>query len=256
MPVYYPRTIANPDDTRVPAPADARKDSVLVFTPPTWPTVGGLASLDALTAVQIGMWQILASLRPVSLDTEEYLRSGRVEAREMAVSRVMLDWPDMSEDQVPIPSFTIAQAAPATYDAEDLVSYLDDTEDAAAYTSRGYVLRKLAHMQASLRVICRLGTKDDRAGVRRALEEALLAEPLSERRGRRVQITPYYDRVARYMLTSIAYPDDADEARSNHWDLEAIIAADIPVVSATSLPAEYRGPLPALEVGEDVTPDP
>lgn len=203
--------------------------------------------VDSFLAAQLGLWQIISAMRPYSFDLTEWLASGSIQSRQMQIHRVFFDWPRAEEDGVPIPSVTIAQDGEGMYDHKGLTNTLD--EETADKYGEGTVLKNVGLLNAPIQLVFMLATKDDRSGVRRAVEDAFLDEPSDERQGRRIVVAPYYDQVVRYSLVGQSYPDDDESAQANQWLLVSRLVAEVPVVKLVRSPSRVPPPSPALSVG-------
>ncbi len=93
-----------------------------------------------------------------------------------------------------------------------------------------------------------LNNKDDRAGVRKGLIDAFMAEPDDERFGRRVLIPEYFSREARFSLVGISYDDTPDDAKMKHFPLSARFQADIEMVKLVRAPVTLLEPRVRVEV--------
>jgi len=231
----------NADGTTV--PWDGEHDGVRQIIPPGQNE--GLSPrlfVDDLTALQVGMADILTSLTFTTIDRKALLEDRRVEANEMRVERVFLDWPDTEDDQVPVPSATVM--AP---DAQDIelagpLSGRQLLEDTVGVYGEGTVLRHLGEVSTTIQVVFWVAHKDERAAVRREMINAFIAEPDDERGGRRVTVPEYFDRVARFSLRDVAYQDNPTDARQKIWPLVARFDADIQLVKLVQAPATLLVP--------------
>lgn len=230
--VLYTR---NPDgETTKPA---TTREGARVFEPAHWPAADECRPVDALLALQLGIWPILTTMKPWSFDILEFLKSGRIESRKIEL-KVSFDWARPTQAlEGGMVTIGVRAAGAVEYGWQNLENIV--LEDTHGTFGEGTVLVKVAHARTSLVLEAWLATKDDRAGVRRALEDALLGEPDDARGGRRVCVDAYYRRVGRYTLLSIDSPDDEDSAQANHWVLRALVDSDIDVVRLVRAPAEY-----------------
>ena len=122
-------------------------------------------------------------------------------------------------------------------------------EDSLDVYGEGTVLKLSSFLRVQVQLLVMTATKDDRAGVRRAFEDAFLIEPDDDRPGRRVIVPAYYGQTARYQLLGQTYQDDPETAQANQWILTAQLTAEISVVSLVPAPAGMRPNLGAVVTG-------
>jgi len=228
-----------PDDTEQYVPEETAVRASRDFDVPHFPSQLAERAIDAFLAMQLGLWQILAALPLYSIKAKKLLE-GKHEFREFRFERVFLDWAEMKDDRVPNNSVTILQAGATTYSYPGRETTL--IEDSIDLYCPGTVLKKSHSAEVDLQIIVWLNNKDDRGGVRRAVEDAF-DEPLDERAGRRVLVPEYWGQTARYTLQEIDYPDDSDSATDNTWPLVAKFRADIDVVKLVKRPTTIKGVL-------------
>lgn len=238
QPGVYPASVQNPDGTF--KPSDGVHEGQRDLAPPQTPIVTG-EYLDDFTALQIGMWQILDSLTFTSVDRLALITEGKVEKNEVVLTRIFLDWPDSEDDIIPVPSVTIMAPEEVELQLAGPLSGQQIIEDTQDKYRPGTVCKKLYELNARLEVVGWFAHKDERAAFRRALVEAF-HEPRDERSGRRVTVSRYFDRVARFDLMGITYDDSPDFARSKQWPITARFVADIEAVSLVEVPVDIRPP--------------
>ena len=200
------------------------------------------AFLDDYTALQIGMFYILSALTFTTVDRRRLIEDGVVETNQLEFQRILLDWPEVEGDRVPVPSATIYAPGEASLDLSGPLSGQQLLEETLDQFAPGTVLRKLGETTAELEVLLLLAHKDERSAVRRGLIDAFMSEPDGEQSGRRVTVAPYYGRVARYDLVGISYPDTPDQARQGQWPLSARFTADVEIVKLVAAPSTIRPP--------------
>lgn len=223
--------------------------------PAAFPTLQLFRSIDAGAAIQLGCFEVLAALQFFTVDLEALVAGQPVleghDARQMKFERLILDWANPDEPIDPMPTCTIQITGPRVYDAANLtIAYIEGTEGICGANT---VLRKVSHLTCTLQLISWFANKDDRAGCAKVLEDNLLGAVEDERSGRHVAVKVYFDRVARFILSSIEYPDIADQAHANTWELQAKLAADIDVVQLVKLPADHL-PRTTVEASPSIDP--
>lgn len=240
------RIVDSPDSTSRPL-STADRDGHVLFSPAHWPVANsGRGQIGSLVALQLGMWQLIAALRPRTLDLVEYLRSGKLEDREMQFTDVYLDWPDMNDEHLCPPVATVLAPEGREYSNDDLRAHI--LEETLGCYGDGTVLKKVSHVTTNLTVEVWLANKDDRAGVAKAFEDLFLEAPDGEQTSRLVLIAPYFDQVARYTLKSMVYPDSPESAQSNQWTLQATFSSEIDVVKLVDAPPSLTIPQPSLDI--------
>jgi hypothetical protein len=231
-----------PDATDVQAITPERE----YWTKAHWPGLQTERSIDSGLAMQLAVFEILAALRPYSVDTEALL-NGQHEYRQMKFERIIIDHATQDSDLDPVPSAAIGIVGEQAYEADNLsLSVLEETVDRFG---PGTVLKKVSHTKATLTVTSILGHKDDRGGVKKAWEDAFLDEPEDERAGRHVVVKAYYERVVRVVLKSVSFPDNAGDAQGNKWKVVATLDADVDVVKLVKSPGVMHPP----QVGVDAS---
>lgn len=233
-------------DKYVPRPP---ADGLVLYSEDHLPPVDATRPVDAFTAIQLGLWAMLSAMRPRSFDLARWLQGEGERSRELEFQRIFLDWPRAEEDAIPTPSVTVMQGGEALYDQNDINPDNRLVEDSLDVYDEGTVLKLSSYLRVSVELLVMTATKDDRAGVRRAFEDAFLIEPDDDRPGRRVIVPAYYGRSARYQLLGQIYRDDPETAQANQWILTAQLAAEIPVVSLVPAPAGMRPNLGAVVTG-------
>ena len=201
--------------------------------------------LDDFSALQIGMYRILEQLVFTTVNRRALVDSQGQDIRvnEMQFQRIFLDWPNTENDMIPVPSATIlAPAEQSTTLGEAPQGGQQILEETADLFAPNTVLRKFGETIVDLQVQMLLNNKDDRAGVRKGLIDAFMAEPDDERAGRRVLVPEYFSRVARFSLVGMDYPDTPDDAKMKHFPLTARFVADIEMVKLVQLPTELLTP--------------
>lgn len=196
--------------------------------------------LDTLTALQIGMWLILQSLKITTIDRRALVDTGRVESNSTNFQRLFLDFPDAEDDQVPNLSATImaegvqdlALSGPLSATTKLFESTVDVYE-------KNTVLQYLYDLETTIAVVSFTSSKDLRAGVAKSIIEGF-HEPDSDTPGRRVIVPWYYDRIARFDLQSIEYDDGPENSRGNRYPLIARFAADIEAVKLVTTPPSMQ----------------
>ncbi len=228
------RIVLEPDGTETLRSDDARARGQSIAA--QWPTVP-TCHVDDMTAVQIAVGTVLEALQVVSIDRLALLE-GREEYGKIRLARTHFDWPDTRIEGVPLMQACVRQEA----DTQTVLSspvngqaVIDDTEDVYA---PGSVLQLLGEAETKLEIIVWCGSKDDRAGVRKALVEAFLSGPTDERSDRQVVVRQYYDRPVRLTFTGCGYPDTPDTAQANTWAIVARLTATVELVRLVAKPPE------------------
>jgi len=182
--------------------------------------------LDAFTALQIGMSEILSGIIFSRHDLGALLCNGDLQSDTFRLERVILDWPTQQDDVEPFPSALIMCPGERTYEHNGMPGATLIEESLDVY-GEGTILRLLATVECKLEITIWSAHKEERRGIMAGLERALLAEPGDERSGRRVVLSPYYDRIAGYDLSSASYMDSSDSAQANRWVVQAKVDASI-----------------------------
>jgi len=198
--------------------------------------------IDDWTALQIGMFHILSALTFVTVNRREVVEGRRPGRNAFQFQRVYFDWPDSEDEEVPMPSATIYAPQDAETSISGPLSGSQVDEDSEDVYAPGTVLRGVGSTSVRMEVGVLLANKDERAAVRRGLFDAFRAEPDDERFGRRVVVQEYYCRTARYDLQSVAYSDNADQARAKQWPLSATFLAEISNVRLVRSPGRMKVP--------------
>lgn len=238
----------SPDGVDKPSPAPPA-DGRLFYSEDHLPAVDADRPVDAFTACQLGLWGLLSAMRPRSFDLARWLQEGEKRTRELQFQRIFLDWPRAEEDATPTPSVCVMQGGEGAYDQSDINPDNRLVESSLDVHAPGTVLKMTAFLRVPVQLLVMCATKDDRAGVRRAFEDAFLVEPDDDRPGRRVLVPAYYDQVVRYQLTAQNYADDPETAQANQWILTAQLDAEVPVVVLVPAPSEMRPNLGAVVTG-------
>lgn len=230
-------TLTNPDETTTPAPNGA--GGLVEQVPRAWPTVDPFSAPDALSALQVGLAVMLSKVDFWSVDMQSLFENGATKKRKFRFDRIRLDWADENDELAGhIPSAAIVASDDLTYQDDNFSAVIDDDTDDVF--GEGTVLRRVGHLSTVLEVKIWLANKDDRAGVRKGLEEAFLAEPSTEGSGRMIKVSQYYDQTARYLLRRMTMPDGEQNARSKQWIVNAFFQSDIQVVSLVRKPPYVR----------------
>lgn len=237
----YTRTL--PDDVKANYPGGSR-DLALTPVKSYFPALNSDRAIDALTALQYGLFQIVSVMDMYSIDRLALL-SGRKESRKFNFKRVFFDWAETKDDRFPYNTVTIKQNGGCSYTYTNLeADILDGTENVFCQDT---VLKRIYTCTTTLDCVVWLADKDDRAGVRRAFEESL-DEPEADASGRRVVIEPYYNQVARYYLQGIDTADDPESAQDNTWPLIVSVSAEIDVVKLVRSPGLMKRPIVNIEI--------
>lgn len=192
--------------------------------------------LDTLTALQIGMFFILQSMKITTIDRHALVGTGRVELNTTNFQRIFLDFPDSEDDLIKVPSATImAEGIQELALAGPLSSSTRLYEDTVGIYEENTVLQRLYDLDTILTVVCWTDSKDLRSGIAKSIVEGF-HEPDSDIPGRRVVVPMYFDRVARFDLQSIEYEDGPDNSRGNRYPLIARFQSDIEAVKLVSTP--------------------
>lgn len=232
------------DGTESVVPEDPSDLTQFLINPPSWPPLNPERSIDSFLACQVGLFQILSAMDMWSVDVMALLRNPNdVQARKFRFQAIHLDWAGVEHDHLPIPSATISSAGPTRYNPVS-PEFLDHTLD---LYGEGTVLRRNAHAEVQIVVETWFSNKDERGGARKAFED-IFTEPEDERAGRRIVIRPYFDRVARYVMQEIEYPDHEDWAKENRFPLIALFAVDIECVKLVKAPPFMRASM-AFDIG-------
>lgn len=216
-----------------PTNEEANKRNTSIEVVPHWPAADSHKAVDSFLAMQLGLWQIFASLKMYSFDLKDYLANGDIQTREFAFTNIFLDWADVEDDADITPGVAIHQASVTTY--EDLGLTSNILEETVNRFCENTVVKVMHQAKCRLQATCWLANRDDRGGVRKAIEDAF-DSPLDGRPCRIVTIPQYYDMEARYSLTSVDYPDNESSAQSNTWPIIAIFQAEIPVAKLVRSP--------------------
>jgi hypothetical protein len=198
--------------------------------------------IDDFTAIQIGLFRILAKLTFVTLDRKKLVETGIVESNTMQIKRVFLDFPDTEDEFAPLPSITIMAPAETALELSGPLSGQQLLEDTLGLYGEGLVLRKVGEVEATIEVVSILTHTDERAGLRRGLIDAFTAEPDDERSGRRVIVSEYFDRIVRYDLMGITYGDTAETAQQKNFPLVARFMASTELVKLVAAPTALLEP--------------
>lgn len=202
--------------------------------------------LDALAAMQIGFARLLQGMTIKSLNLEARLANDDLQSRDWKLTRIYFDWPRQEDDEAPSPSACILCPDDRLYERQDLSTIL--LEETLHVFGAGTVLRKLANVTCDLEVTFWDFNKEERRGTVAALERTLLAEPADERQGRRVPVVEYFDRVARFDLKAIRYPDTSEGAQANEWVMQARVGADIDRVVLVAAPPLMKAVTTPLDI--------
>lgn len=194
--------------------------------------------LDALSAMQIGFARLLQGMTIKSQNLETLLERSDVQPRGWKLKEIYFDWPSPEDDEKPAPSACVRCPDDRLYERQDLSTIL--LEETLNVFGAGTVLRKLANVTCGLEVTFWNFAKEERRGTAAALERTLLAEPADDRQGRRVAVVEYFDRVARFELKALSYPDNPEAAQAKQWVMQARVGADIDRVVLVAAPPLMR----------------
>lgn len=243
------RVVRVPDQTLSQRP---EKPSGSDLHPAAWPPLGLRTAIDAGTAIQVALFDVLAALKFFSVDVVALIKGDKgQQSQPLEFNALHIDWAEPSADvEDSRPSVLIEQLGELAYAAANLSQeeYIEETVDVFC---PGSVLRKVSHATGTFRLTARFADKETRQGAAKALEDSLLAELVDGRGGRRVIVPVYYDRIARVELVGLTKPDSGVEAQAHRFDLHARVLGDIDVVQLVRAPA---GMLPRVKV--DAGPDP
>lgn len=212
---------------------------------------GGDSKIDSGSALQIGMYRLLFGLTAHRLDLQDMIDKKVVKSDAFRFVKIMFDWP-RQEDEIEFPSALITFPDDQVFKYQHFNSVvLDDTLDVFG---EGTVLKRTSTLSTPMLVVVWSDHKEERRGIRAAMEDALMDEALDELIGRRVSIPEYYDRTARFTFRNIAYSDGDESAQRNQWILVATFDAEIDVVKLITTPGFLRPQFPHPNVGSDVEP--
>lgn len=194
--------------------------------------------MDALTVACVAMGRLVLGMRCYAVDLEALLKDRNdLQVRAFNLQTVVFEYP-RSEDEQRCPFAVIEQGSDVLYGSSGEVAHLlEETHDRYFPNT---VLRSIASASVELNVTVMLGHKDERRAVRACFERSLLAEPDSEKHGRRVMVPENFDRQVRLQLLGSSAPQQA-EAQSNRWIYSARVLAEVERV-------ELVGPPPLVEV--------
>lgn len=206
--------------------------------------------MDSLAVCQIALMRLLMGMEIHRFDLQAYVETGDLQTSPMHLERVIFDHPRNEDEIDPMPTAAIVQVGEGRYEGQALETQVEeDTIDVfQPYT----VLRKVGLVNLPLQVVVWSAHKEERRGIRAAMERTFLAERTDERPGRRVAVPEYFDRVVRCNMQTIAYPDTQEAAKANQWILVAEIAADVDVVFLVGRPGYTKRPTMTTEVVEEV----
>ncbi len=198
--------------------------------------------LDDFSALQAGLYEILKTLTFTTVNRRALIDAGDIRANTMQFQRIFFDWPNTENDMIPVPSATIMSPEEQALEVPGPQGGQQILEETVDQIAPGTVLRKFGELIATVSVMMLVNNKDDRAGVRKGLINAFMAEPDDERAGRRVLIPTYFSRPARYSLVGITYGDTPDSAKQKHFPLTARFEADIELVKLVKAPVRLQEP--------------
>jgi len=209
-------------------------------------------TLDSSSAMQIGLYSMLRNMRAWRIGLDDLMREGDLQASSFELARVFFDWPRQEDAIDPMPSATITLPEEEVYGHQGIGGgvILEETAD---QWGPGTILKKTAHATTTLNLVIWSAHKEERRGLKKALQRVFLTEPHEEMSGRRVVVPQYFDRVARFELLGIRYDDGQESAQSNEWILVARFAADIDVVDLVTRPPYMQQP--AIAVTATSAPD-
>lgn len=222
---------------------------------PSWSTYQGRLTavepdraLAATEAIQVAIWHVIRNLVIHRHDLHDLVTRADLQSSCFGFNRVIFDMPGDSDLVDPLPMAAIVPAGECVYDQQGFQAVVEDgTLDAYG---EGTVLRKIGSARQRMAIHVLSKGNDERRGVRRALETALLAERDDDQVGRIVVVPEYWDRTVRLMIQST---DDGDASRSvisNHLELVTLIDADLDVYELVRAPAAIRRPI----IGVSTTP--
>lgn len=229
------------DGTITVIPSDPAADDRRSGSEDLWPSVDAATGIDALRAIQLAVADILAALRPRSFDLLTYLKTGVANSREMEFHRVFFDYATQDDDQIPCPSAAIRRYGEGVYEGSGLSNTI--LEETADVFGPGTVCETSGTFSQGIEVLIMTAHKDDRAGVRKAIEDAFLGEVGDQRPGRRVVVPAYYGRTVRLALLAMDHPGDGPgTAQANEWLLQVRLQGTVDATRLVRRPAYLEHP--------------
>lgn len=193
--------------------------------------------LDALTVACIGISREIQAMRYQVIDLMARLENDDdLQVRTCKVEKVVFEYP-RQEDEAKVPMALIEQASEVVYDSNGTTPYL--LEETADVYYPGTVLRSIASASVELLITIVLAHKDERRAVRTMFESLLLAEPDSEKHGRRIVVPENFDRSVRYQLLGSPVPP-TDGAQGNRWFYQARVLAEVERVQLVGSPETIK----------------
>ena len=244
-----------PDTTAVVVQADdgvqqvVPEDTKQVVSPRDLLPVQLETHLDSLAACQIAVMRLLRGLEIHTQDLEALVEKGDLQQRQIKLQRVFFDHPRQEDEIDPMPSAALMQAGEARYEHQALDTQIE--EETADVFAPGTVLRKVASVELMLDIAVWSAHKEERRGIRAAMERQLLVERTDERSGRRVAIPEYFDRVVRCDFLNVTYPDSRESSQANQWILNARVACDVDVVFLVARPPYITAVVAPTEIVDE-----
>ena len=160
---------------------------------------------------------------------------GVVAGRRVALSRVVTDWADHDDGQVPPPSAVVNSTEVGVYSTDTGLGQTRPEKIAADGNNRAVALICSATYELKeLTVTAMCEDKIQRGGVRHMLEDAF--SPVEWRAGFQLALPRYHSTVAEYALVSAQQPDATQTAQAALWPLVMRLMAWCPVYRVHVLP--------------------
>lgn len=195
--------------------------------------------LDVLTVANIALSRLLSEMEIFSVDLQARIENpADLQARPFNFTDIIYEYP-RAEEEKKTPVATIEQGSEVLYGSKGETPHL--LEETQNVYLQGTVLRSVASASVELIVTVTLGHKDERRGVRAAFERHLLAEPDSEKFGRRITVRENFDRMVRFQLLGSPTPPVL-ENQQNRWIYLARILAEVERVVLVRSPTEIKVP--------------
>lgn len=234
----HERTFPQVDVPTLLDPAKAQRFTVIRSQ---LPTLDRGRYVDDMTAVQIAISRILDVAELLVLNRQKLMNEGVRLVQPCTVDRLFFDLPtpnDVIESLVP--SVIIAPEQDTEIGPMGDISGQPIDEETVDKYGAGTVLQTVGDATTKMVVLALLGTKDDRAAMRKALIDVLIGEPKLSRWGREVTVPEYYDQVVRLDPTHIGYPDTDEDARANRWPIQMRLESTVPLVRLVPTPPALR----------------
>lgn len=204
--------------------------------------------LDATVPMQIAVWNILESMRLYRMNLENFIKTGTVSSSSFEWKGITYGIPEIGQAEGPLPWAAIVENGECNYEQQSQeTDLIDDTTDAF---EPGTVLRRYATATQSLAIYCLSAHKEERRGIKSALESAFLAEPDDDKAHRRVLVPQYYNRTVRLAMGKIDYADDGPKTQADKFELVMTLDAEVEVVRLVSRPMEIREPQIGVRVSD------